>query len=124
MVDATCDLTAPGSRLWPCPPSENSMTQVGGAGPFWQKVSGLRSRHPCCVCGRGGGCARSRGHRLPCLAQRAASRGNKDGAAMRGRKGVLEVWGGQGVGGHKLLPGSACRMGSQEQLGLGDGGRT
>lgn len=69
MVDATCDLTAPGSRLWPCPPSENSMTQVGGAGPFWQKVSGLRSRHPCCVCGRGGGCARSRGHRLPCLAE-------------------------------------------------------
>lgn len=87
VVDATCDLTAPGSRLRPCPPSENSMTQVGGAGPFWQKVSGLRSRHPCCVCGRGGGCARSRGHRLPCLAQRAASPGEQRRGSHEGLEG-------------------------------------
>lgn len=124
MVDATCDLTAPGSRLRPCPPSENSMTQVGGAGPFWQKVSGLRSRHPCCVCGRGGGCARSRGHRLPCLAQRAASPGEQRRGSHEGLEGRFGGLGGQGVGGHELLLGSACRMGSQEQLRLGDGGRT
>lgn len=59
MVDTTCDLTSPGSRLQPCPPLENSMTQVGGAGTFWQKVSELRSRRPCCVYGRGGAYARS-----------------------------------------------------------------
>ena len=33
MVDATHDLTSSGSRQQPCPPLENSMTQVRGVGP-------------------------------------------------------------------------------------------
>lgn len=64
------------------------------------------------------------GTAFPAWPREPLHRGNKDRAAMRGWKGVLEVWGGQGVGGHELLLGSACRMGSQEQLRLGDGGRT
>lgn len=58
MVDTTCDLTSPGSGLQPCLPLENSMTQVGGAGPFWQKFSELRSRRPAVSMG-GGAYARS-----------------------------------------------------------------
>lgn len=57
------------------------------------------------------------------LAQRAASPGEQRRGSHEGLEGHFGGLWGQGVGGHELLLGSACRLGSQEQLRLGDGGQ-
>lgn len=94
MVDTTHDLISPGSRQQPCPPLENSMTQVRGAGP----CQSLRAKvmPPCHLAIPAVSTEvhnRAIGHGLPHLAQGPTS---GRGEAMRGP-------GSQRVGSCKLL---------------------